>query len=87
MNRVGIILQPVDSSMLASVGYDAISEDLVVLFNTGKAYTYRKVPLKVYLGLISAESKGKYMNEKIIGVYPAEVFSGWKKEERSTGKE
>lgn len=83
MNRVGIILQPVDSSMLASIGYDAISEVLMVLFNTGKAYTYSKVPLKVYLGLVSAESKGKYMNEKIIGVYQGEVFSGWdRREER-----
>jgi hypothetical protein len=88
MKEKGIILQPVESSMLASAGYDAITETLVVLFNTGKAYTYSKVPLKVYLGLISAESKGRYMNEKIIGVYPAEVFSGWKKSKAgSTGNE
>jgi hypothetical protein len=41
-------LHPVESSMLAAVGYDAISETMVVLFNTGKAYTYSKVPLKIY---------------------------------------
>lgn len=72
-----MILYPVESSMLAAVGYDAKAEKLVVLFNSGKAYTYRNVPLKVYLGLISAESKGKYMNEEIIGVYSGDLFKGW----------
>jgi hypothetical protein len=72
-----MILYPVESTMLASVGYDAKMEALVVLFNTGRAYIYRKVPFQVYMELISAESKGKYMHEKIIGTYPAAVFKGW----------
>jgi hypothetical protein len=74
-----VILYPVESSMLAAVGYDSKTETMVALFNTGKAYTYSRVPLEIYLGLISAESKGRYMNEHVRGVYPAEVFSGWKK--------
>jgi hypothetical protein len=77
MAKSRMILYPVDSSMLAAVGYDAKAERMVVLFNTGKAYTYAGVPLKVYLSLISAESKGQFMNEKVIGTYPGDVFKGW----------
>ncbi len=72
-----MILYPVELSMLAAVGYDAKAERMVVLFNTGRAYTYSKVPLKTYLSLISAESKGKFMNEKVIGTYSGEIFKGW----------
>ncbi len=77
MAKNRMILYPVESTMLAAVGYDAKAERLVVLFNTGRAYTYSKVPLKIYLSLISADSKGKFMNEKVIGSYPGEVFKGW----------
>jgi hypothetical protein len=74
---MGIILYPVDSSMLGAVGYDSRAQTLLVLFNTGRAYVYYDVPLNTYLGLISAESKGRYMNQFIIGVYPYELFNGW----------
>jgi hypothetical protein len=82
-----MILYPVESTMLAAAGYDAETETLVALFNTGKAYTYSQVPLEVYLELLSAESKGRYMNEHIRGVYPTELFSGWNKAGKSTSEE
>ncbi len=77
MAKSRMILYPVESSMLAAVGYDAKAERMVVLFNTGRAYAYSGVPLKIYLNLISAESKGKFMNEKVIGTYNGEIFKGW----------
>ncbi len=77
MAKNRMILYPVESSMLAAVGYDAKNERMVVLFNTGRAYAYQGVPLKIYLSLISSDSKGKFMNEKVIGAFPGEIFKGW----------
>ncbi|HEX9028785.1 MAG TPA: KTSC domain-containing protein [Anaerolineales bacterium] len=73
-----ITLEPVESSMLASIGYDPKSQLLVVLFNSGKVYEYYNVPPEVYQGLMSAESKGGYMNSQIIDVYPYAPFRGWR---------
>lgn len=72
----------VDSSMLAAVGYDPEKRSLVVLFNSGKAYEYHDVPPEEYQGLMEANSKGQYMNSRIIRVYPDSPFHGWNK--RST---
>ena len=63
-------LEPVESSMISSVGYDPESRTLAVVFNSGKTYEYQDVPVEVYEGLMAAESKGQYMNEYIIDVYP-----------------
>jgi hypothetical protein len=71
-------LDPVESSMLAAVGYDAELKALVVLYNSGKAYQYLEVPPDVYDGLTSARSKGRYMLDHIIEYYPYAVFKGWK---------
>jgi hypothetical protein len=71
-------LEPVESSMLAAVGYDADIKALVVLFNSGKAYQYLDVPPEVFDGLTTARSKGRYMLDHIIDYYPYAVFKGWK---------
>ena len=62
---------------LAAAGYDPGTRTLVVLFTNGKAYQYQDVPPEVYQGLMSAESKGKYMRSEIIGTYTDSVFKGW----------
>lgn len=67
-----INLVPVDSSVIESVGYDPEDRILQVVFCSGNAYEYRGVPGNVYEGLMEAESKGKYMNENIVDVYPFE---------------
>ncbi|MBE0699135.1 MAG: KTSC domain-containing protein, partial [Anaerolineaceae bacterium] len=54
-------LNPVESSMLAAVGYDVNYKALVVLFNSGKAYQYLEVPPEIFDGLTAARSKGRYM--------------------------
>ena len=63
-------LEPVDSEMLRLVGYDPTQEMLEVVFNTGDRYQYLEVPASEYEGLMSAESIGQYMHERIIGHYP-----------------
>ena len=71
-------LDPVDSSMLAAVGYDPELRALVVLFNSGKAYQYHDVPPDVFQGLTEARSKGRYMLDHVIDYYPYALFKGWK---------
>jgi hypothetical protein len=71
-------LDPVDSSMLAAIGYDAGLQALVVLYNSGKAYQYLRVPVDVYHALMEAPSKGRYMLDQVIDHYQYSVFRGWK---------
>ena len=53
----------VESTNVASVGYDIESAILEVEFAHGGIYQYFGVPLFVYQGLMHASSKGKYLNE------------------------
>jgi hypothetical protein len=53
----------VNSSNLAAVGYSLESAILEVEFRHGGIYQYFGVPLLVYQGLLSAASKGAYLNE------------------------
>ncbi len=71
-------LDPVESSMLAAVGYDPTLQALVVLFNSGRAYQYLNVPPETYQGLMEASSKGRYMLDRVIDFYPYAVFTGWR---------
>ena len=56
---------PVQSSMLKSVGYNPLTGDLEVEFNTGKVVTYKQVTQDEFRGLERAESKGRYVNAVI----------------------
>ena len=56
---------PVDSSNIASVGYDVASSTLEIEFNSGAIYQYSGVPENEFTGLMSASSKGSYLNEHI----------------------
>lgn len=60
----------VESSMIHAVGYDAETQTLEVIFNSGGIYRYEDVPPEEYEGLMNAESKGRYMRANIIDVYP-----------------
>lgn len=63
-------LVSVESSMIRAVGYDPATQELEVVFNSGKTYRYRGVPEQVYTDLLAAESKGQYMQANVIGAYP-----------------
>ena len=60
---------PIDSSAIASVGYDRDREELEVEFRSGNVYRYASVPEKVYEELLQASSKGRYFGEHIRGQY------------------
>jgi KTSC domain len=56
---------PVDSTSLASVGYDAGRQTLEIEFRSGALYRYLAVPAAVHRALMSAESKGRYFSQHI----------------------
>lgn len=66
-------LTPVESSNIASVGYDNIQNVLLIQFK-GKdtVYAYQGVPVEVYNELMSAESIGSYYAKNIKKVYSNE---------------
>lgn len=57
--------QSVESSNLASVGYDAENEILEVQFKHGGVYQYFDVPENVYEELMNADSHGQYFDRNI----------------------
>lgn len=67
MNR-----QSVDSSNLASIGYDAENEILEVEFKHGGVYQYFDVPENVYEELMKADSHGVYFSANIRNDYEYE---------------
>lgn len=57
--------QPVTSTNLASVGYDAATSTLEVEFRHGGVYQYSGVPSEVHAGLMAADSHGKYLDAHV----------------------
>lgn len=62
--------EPVDSSTMKSVGYEATSQMLEIEFDSGAVYQYLGVPARIHEELLRAESKGRYFNSEIRDVYP-----------------
>lgn len=57
--------QPVNSSNLASIGYDGGNEILEIEFKNGRIYIYFNIHENVYDRLINASSHGKYFDKNI----------------------
>jgi hypothetical protein len=68
----------VDSSMLASIGYDAKTQTLELEFNSGEVWQYMDVPPEEFEGLMNASSHGSYARNNIIGDYAETRVSGRK---------
>ena len=58
-------ITPVESSTLASVGYDESSDLLQLEFRSRALYRYFAVPAAVHEALLAAPSKGRYFNQTI----------------------
>lgn len=65
-------LRPVDSSVIAAIGYESALSRLEVHFHTGRVYRYFLVPQSVYDELVEAESVGRYFNRNVRNRYRAE---------------
>lgn len=64
-----IIMINVQSSNVASIGYSIEEKKLRIKFNYGGIYDYVNVPAEVYQLMLVAPSKGKFINEKLKGIY------------------
>ena len=65
--------EPVESSLIRSVGYDPTGSILEVeLREGGRVYRYFDVPYSVAEELMAAESKGAYFNEHVKDMYAFE---------------
>ena len=60
----------VESTTLATVGYEESLEQLQLEFCSRAVYLYFGVPAPVYEALLDAPSKGQYFNGTIRGCYP-----------------
>lgn len=58
-------LQPVKSSSIAAIGYDAPANRLHVRFQSGKTYVYQGVPVKEHQALLKADSIGAHFAQHI----------------------
>ncbi len=56
---------PVSSTAMNSVGYDQSAHVLEIEFAGGEVYQYYDVPRRIYDGLMSAESHGRYFHQHI----------------------
>ncbi|HYH79977.1 MAG TPA: KTSC domain-containing protein [Longimicrobium sp.] len=61
--------EPVDSSSLNSVGYDAGKRLLEVEFRNGGVYRYLDVPPDEFEALKDADSVGRHLNREIKPFY------------------
>jgi hypothetical protein len=69
--------QPVESSLIRSVGYDLAGSILEIeLIEPNRLYTFYDVPYSVYDELMDAPSKGRYFNEFIRDLYAYEATDG-----------
>lgn len=64
-----MFMESVNSTNLKAVGYNPITETLTIKFKNGRTYEYYHVPLRVYGGLMSSQSKGKYHHRHIKNSY------------------
>ena len=53
------------STVIRSFNYDADSEKLLIVFQSGRRYTYQNVPAETYAALKSSSSKGEFFNTHI----------------------
>jgi hypothetical protein len=58
---------PLQSSNVLGCYYDDTTQDLMVLFKSGRSYTYSGVPGDVYEGLLKSSSPGAYVHEVLSG--------------------
>jgi hypothetical protein len=64
-------MQPVSSSNIRAIGYDADTATLEVAFHDGGLYRYAHVPESIHRGLMSAASHGSYLHTYIKNSYSA----------------
>lgn len=65
-----MIRQPVNSSTIASVGYNPDSAILEIEFHNGGVYRYTGVPGSLHGRFMAAASLGSFLHQHIKGSFP-----------------
>lgn len=73
MDSEKIKMITVESSNIASVGYEDKDKTLYVRFKSGKIYSYDQVERALFEKLLKADSKGKFFNKEIKWEYPYQM--------------
>ncbi len=60
----------VASSNVRSIGYDTRTQTLEVEFHSGWVYQYYGVPKHLHQEIMSASSKGQFLNQYIKNAFP-----------------
>lgn len=63
-------MQPVKSSNLSYIGYDAEAKELHVTFAQGGTYIYSGVDATTYQNMLESESPGGFLHRNIRDRYP-----------------
>jgi len=59
-------MQPIESSSVAAIGYDAATSELHVRFrDSGVTYVYYGVEPSVFQAFLAADSKGRFVNTRL----------------------
>jgi len=74
--KQGMVWYDADSSMISAFGYDEAEGILEVAFHSTGVYRYYDVPRHIFEGLCDASSKGSYLRNYVIDMYPYEKKSG-----------
>ncbi|MDQ6939068.1 MAG: KTSC domain-containing protein [Verrucomicrobiota bacterium] len=61
--------EAVESSAIRTVGYSRHLHALEIEFHDGLIYRYEEVPIPLFHGLVSSESKARFYNKNIRGKY------------------
>lgn len=62
----------VNSRMILGVRYNEATREMDIVFRTGEKYRYKRVPRPVYDGLLSADSHGQFIHNKVLGHFDYE---------------
>ena len=72
----------IESSNLEALTYDSEDENLIIEFNNGTRYRYKKVPVSVIDHFLDAESKGKFFHNNVKSKYEYEKIASREEQER-----
>lgn len=67
-------VHPLQSSLVASVAYHPALAFLDLVLTNGRRYRYFGVSSQTYNELLQADSKGRFFNSRIKGVFPYQRF-------------
>jgi hypothetical protein len=80
-----MILKPIKSSLIESIGYDNAAQALHVKFKNGKHYVYFETTQALYDDFDKSESQGKFFGEHIRGKFKHSIVDTASEKRKAEG--